>query len=141
MTSQRPLRRAAASARLVPWLAVLTLATGACRADIDGYWEGTIGDEHAFLSLDQAGSVIRGEACIGGSCDQSARGEIVDERLQLSFGCHSCDGLRATTLDVSVYDGQMEGLAYMSDCLCPEDQEDCECVFRANLTRTDHYKP
>ena len=145
MSTHQSARRGLGSRRLAAGLVALGLVSTACRAEIDGYWSGTIGEERLFLSLEQAGSVIEGEVCVDGQCDDHARGEVVEERLELSFGCQHCEGLAATTLDLSVADDRMDGLAYVPDCPCSEEaeseEESCECVFPVTLTRACCYEP
>ena len=72
--------------RLIHDLRVLPLALTLtrCRADVEGYWSGTVGDDSALLSLEQSGAEVRGEACLADVCDPSARGHCAGV-LQLAF--------------------------------------------------------
>lgn len=115
-------------------LALAAASATGCRADVDGVWEGSIGRESARLSLDQAGSIVAGEACIASICTEIDEGEIVEEDLSLEFGCPSC-GVAATLLDAHVEGSTLSGVAYLEACECTA--ESCECVVAVELDRSD----
>jgi hypothetical protein len=99
------------------FVCAIALTLTACRADVAGWWTGDIGGTKTTLSLDQAGGVIDGEACMAHACDTIDDGTLEEESLLLTFGCADC-ALPHTTLDLVLTHSALEGEAYVWDCGC-----------------------
>lgn len=113
-------------------LAMATLATGACKADVEGAWEGALGDEPASLRLEQHGSALEGELCTPASCEQVS-GDLEERSLEL--GCQTCDP--PLVLELVLDRGAMIGEAYDPYCACDLDDEGCACRVEAAFYRCD----
>ncbi len=115
------------------WWAGLAVALCGCRADVEGTWTGEIGGEEARLSLEQKGSAIDGEVCIGKRCDTIDDGVLEERSLILTYGCSGCT-LERATLDLELR-GDLEGEKHLWNCDCDVDDDDCGCREQAHFGR------
>lgn len=115
--------------------ASLLVGTAACRAELDGYWAGSVGADDACLSLEQAGATITGEVCVNGDCDDIAHGTVVEDELTLHYGCSGCAFVPPTRLDLAVLDDTLQGYAHLEQCECTVEQ--CDCVLAAEFVSAD----
>ena len=106
-------------------LFTLAALTAGCRADVDGWWEGTIGDSAATLSIDQAGSKISGEVCLSAGCTDIDEGRLEESELVIKYSCGSCV-LPDSVLLLQVYENRLEGDAQIEGPGCPAGQPSCK---------------
>ena len=111
----------------------MALATLGCRADVDGWWSGTVGGEPMLLKIEQTGSSLEGSVCTEEVCTPIAAGEIEDQYLEVFYGCDDCS-LSGTRLDLVLHQGELVGDADASPCAC-EDGDDCDCRSSATFYR------
>lgn len=121
------------SARRLAPILIASMVT-ACRADVEGTWQGVIGFEPATLWLEQRGGAIGGDACVGDNCAVIDVGVLEDDHLQLDFGCAAC-ALVDTSLDLTLSGEALHGTAQLIRCACPQDDPQCTCRPDAHLSR------
>jgi hypothetical protein len=105
---------------------VALLGLAACRADVEGDWRGHVGDEQASLALEQHGSAIEGDACVGGACFALHEGDLDESDLELWLDS-------GDVLSLTVSDTHLEGELRALGCDCEDDG--CACRAPASFTR------
>ena len=118
----------------------MLIALAGCRTDVEGDWDGWIGDGHATLDLKQKGEVVEGRVCWHDVCDDIQRGSMIDETLTLQFGCPGCylpdTELLLTVLPAGKLEGDasVQGAVVDQGCPCEEAEQPCSCQLQAEFS-------